>query len=733
MALTETGEIQMDPCDADCAIAKSICLSGRQLKRRIIAFCALIALAITALVGAVVVEQRRVAIQRAESDAANLSAAFEEQVRRVMDNVSGAMDLLRQRIETEGAAFDLSEWTRQVPELAASTVQVGLIDADGMLVSTTLDPHPKPINLSDREHFRVHRDNPNLGMFISKPVRGRVSNIVTLQATKRLAKPDGSFGGVLVFSLNPEFLTGLHKRVNLGMSGITALVGKDGIIRARFTAVPDNDGSRIGMAIPDARSVIDSAHMESGSYTSASKVDGVARLYHWNAVAGYPLIVVVGLGKAEALAAANRHAELVLALGAIAIALPLFMVLMLNREIDRRVDREIALQQESKKLRDVNEDLVAQRGELLSTSTELASERLKLQDTNAKLEFAKREAEEASRAKSSFLANMSHELRTPLNAIIGFAEIIRDRIFADDLARYADCAADIQVSGVHLLNIINDVLDVAKIEAGKFTLAEEIAGLDDMISAALLAVRPQAAAGHINLVVDLPADGTLLRCDETKFKQIVINLLSNAIKFTPPAGLVTLRCQHLADGRLALGVTDTGIGMTEEEVASALELFHQVDNRLARRYEGTGLGLPLAVQLAELHGATVSVESTPNIGTAVLVSIPAERVVSSEGDPAAINDADRRTAPRDPISHVVFVHSEQQRFETRMVDLSETGVRIERVAELAQGDRVRVDLGTQVAEGIVVWQNQSHIGLKFIKSGPSDERRNPWPPLNDAA
>jgi signal transduction histidine kinase len=728
--VVEAGEYRAGGA-AQCAV-RAIRLSGRQLKRRMACFCLLIALAIMALVGAVVVEQREAAIQRAEGDAANLSAAFEEEVRRVMNNVSGAMDLLSQRIETEGAAFDLSEWTRQVPELAASTIQVSLIDEGGKLVATTLDPDPKPLDLSDREHFRVHRDSDHVGLFVGKPVRGRVSNVVTIQVTKRLNKPDGSFGGVLVFSLDPEFLTSLHRSVDLGQTGSIALVGQDGIIRARFTSTENLDSAVIGTSIAGSQAVVASHDQTAGRYASASLVDSIVRLFHWRKVTGYPLVVVVGLGKAEALAAANEHAKLVLALGGIALALPLLTMLMLSREITRRVDHEIALHDEDQKLRAVNGNLVAQREQLLRAGAELAVERRKLEDANAELKFAKQQADEASRAKSSFLANMSHELRTPLNAIIGFAEIIRDRIFGDDLARYSDCASDIQVSGVHLLNIINDVLDVAKIEAGRFTLCEDVVALDALAASALLSVKPQAAAGQIDLVVDLPEDGTHLRCDETKFKQIIINLLSNAIKFTAPGGLVTLRCQHAADGGLQLSVTDTGIGMTEDELARAFELFRQVDNRIARRYEGTGLGLPLAVQLAELHDAVLKVESTPGVGTAALLSIPAARVLK-DAPATDADDADRRRAPRDPIRHVVFVQSDQQRFETRTVDLSETGIRIEHVAGLVQGDKVRVDLGADVIEGIVVWQNQSHVGLRLVRNEPSGDERTPWPPMNDAA
>ena len=712
--------------------ARGIRRAGFVLKCRIAGFSALIVVVIAALVAMVVIEQRNSALDRAQGNAANLSAAFEEQVRRVMDNLSGAMDVLRRQIEIDGTAFDLPEWTRQVPELTASTVQIAIIAPDGKLVATTLDPRPAPIDLSDREHFRVHRDNPDVGLFVGKPVRSRASNIVTIQVTKRLKAADGGFGGVLVFSLDPEFLTGLHRKVDLGRDGSITLVGKDSVVRARFTSVGGLDSTAVGSSIPHSTAVLRAATETMGSYIVASVVDGLTRVYHWRTVAGYPLIVAVGLGKDEALAVANRHATMVLALGALALFLPLTMMVMLNREISLRVNRKIALAGEGEKLRAANESLTAQHNELLATSAALSRERMKLTQANMEMQQAKLQAEEASRAKSSFLANISHELRTPLNAIIGFAEIIRDQLFGDKPARYRECAADIQISGAHLLKIINGVLDVAKIESGKFVLDEAVVSLDTMVTEALVTIRPQADTGEITLLTNLPEEATHLRCDETRFKQILINLLSNAVKFTPVGGVVTLKAEREADGALCISVRDTGIGMSEAEIASAFELFHQVDSTLSRRFSGTGLGLPLAVQLSELHGASLELQSAPGAGTIVSVRVPAERVVI-KGAGEQDDDADRRLGGRKAVMQVVFIYSDQARFESRSVDLSETGVRIEHIAGLGQGDRVRVEMGTHVAEGIVVWQSPTHIGVKFLESSANPGIDEKSSALHDAA
>jgi signal transduction histidine kinase len=358
-----------------------------------------------------------------------------------------------------------------------------------------------------------------------------------------------------------------------------------------------------------------------GAYSLPAVIDGVERLYHWRKVPGHPIIVVVGLVRAEALAPANRRARIVIGLGIAALSLPLIMMVMLNREISGRVESAIALDEESEKLRE-------EHAALHSISEELAEERLKLRRMNVELIREKRRAEEASQAKSAFLANMSHELRTPLNAILGFSEIIRDKFLGKDVDRYASYAADIHRSGAHLLGIVNDILDVTIIEAGKFELREERVIVMPLIHGCVIALREQASSACVHVESPVYDPRVSIRGDRTKLKQILVNLLSNAIKFTPAGGRIAIGAEPEPDGGgLCLWVRDTGIGMTGDEICQALELFRQVDNSLSRRFEGAGLGLPLAVKLTELHGGRLDVESAPRRGTMVAVHIPASRVI----------------------------------------------------------------------------------------------------------
>jgi len=424
--------------DPSCDI---ILATGQTFKRRIFLFGAFIILFICSVAVILVADQRQSALDRASAHSANLSAAFEEQVRRVMDSVSGAMELIVRRIEKEGPDFDLSEWAPLMPGFAASTALVSIIGPDGMLAASSLSKNPERIDLSDREHFRVHRDNPNRGLFIGKPVLGRLSKQVAIQVARRLQARDGSFGGVLVFSLNPDYLTSLHRRVDLGQAGNVSVVGDDSVVRARFTSSDRAETFGVGSSLAAGRSFKDSAFADAGAHTSASVVDGVVRLYNWRKVSGYPLIVVVGLGKGEALSAANRHALLILGIAATAILLVCLMAVRLTREISKRVAHEIALYHEGEKVKAAHLRLTEQHEALLAKSAQLAEERINLQKTNAQLTLAQARSEMARKAKAAFLANMSHELRTPLNAIIGFAEVMCGRYFGALSDRYADYAS----------------------------------------------------------------------------------------------------------------------------------------------------------------------------------------------------------------------------------------------------------------------------------------------------
>jgi signal transduction histidine kinase len=239
---------------------------------------------------------------------------------------------------------------------------------------------------------------------------------------------------------------------------------------------------------------------------------------------------------------------------------------------------------------------------------------------------AKNAAETSSRMKSEFLANMSHELRTPLNAIIGFSELIGSEVFGPGLPRYRDYANDIHGAGNHLLSLINDILDIAKAEAGKLILHPEAVDLDHLVKECVRLMREKASEHGLRIVLRLTPLPPLF-VDRLRVKQILLNLLSNAIKFTEK-GDITIDTSCGADGRITLCVRDTGIGIEAEKIPLMFEPFQQVDSALSRKYEGTGLGLSLVKKLMALHDGEVQITSTLGCGTCVSLQFPASRTMA---------------------------------------------------------------------------------------------------------
>ena len=247
-----------------------------------------------------------------------------------------------------------------------------------------------------------------------------------------------------------------------------------------------------------------------------------------------------------------------------------------------------------------------------------------LQSQASELRRLSDEAIQANRHKSEFLANMSHELRTPLNAIIGFSEVLKEQMFGELNDKQSEYAEDIHSSGKHLLSLINDILDLSKIEAGKIDLNITRFSLPLSIENALVLIKERAARHTIEVEHHIDNHLDTIVADERKFRQILINLLGNAIKFTPDGGKVSIVAQKSGD-HVTISVADTGKGIPRESLDSIFEAFHQVTDSSSESREGTGLGLSLTKSFVEMHDGRISVESEPGCGSKFTFSLPLVR------------------------------------------------------------------------------------------------------------
>jgi signal transduction histidine kinase len=277
-------------------------------------------------------------------------------------------------------------------------------------------------------------------------------------------------------------------------------------------------------------------------------------------------------------------------------------------------------------------DLQERVAELEAAQGKLERQGLDLTRLTRKLKTANDQANAANRAKSEFLAAMSHELRTPLNAIIGFSDMIKSEQFGPvGSPKYHGYAEDINVSGQHLLELINDILDLSKVESGSDELHEADVETPKVTRSVLNLVKQRAEKGGVELALDLPDDPPPLRADERKLKQILLNLLTNAVKFSRNGGTVRLNIRSGPDSGYIFEVVDRGSGMAPEDIPKALSQFRQVDHDLDRQEEGTGLGLPLTKALVEMHQGSLALQSEVGVGTTASVRFPAERIVWPRG------------------------------------------------------------------------------------------------------
>ena len=538
--------------------------------RGLLAFSAFVLACLWGGIGLQIHHEREQALDAQRINLANLARAFAEHTAKSLEGADQAIRFIRNEYLEHPRDLDVAGYLRDKQIIGDDYHLISVIGADGM-VAFASQPFER-INLGDREHFKVHAQGHDDTLFVSKPVRGRVSHKLSIQLTRRVDLRDGSFGGVVVLSLSPEYLTNFYRDVDLGPHGTITLVGYDGIVRARASS----DGTAGAQSVAGSPLFQLAMQHKNGTALAPSAIDHVSRLWAYRALDDYKLIVLTGQGMDDLLSDVQKNERTYLVVG----ALLSLIILGFASGLVRKDMHQLALMQA--------------------------------------LERSNEKANAANAMKSRFLASVSHELRTPLNGMLGYAELVRDVSEDADTRQYGQI---IHQSAEHLLDLVNTILDLAKIESGRM-----VPHPADVPVPALLEEVRLLSAGHaqsrgldlaVRMAPDTPAS---IASDRMRVMQILNNLVNNAIKFSS-AGAVTLST-HADASDLVIEVLDTGRGMTPAQLAGAFERFQPEGVDVVHEGQGAGLGLPLSRELAELLGGSIDLLSTPGVGTCVTVRLP---------------------------------------------------------------------------------------------------------------
>lgn len=500
----------------------------------------------------------------ARRDAQSLARLFLEHAYRTIEAADQAALYLRYRYAERGNSLDIAKEVQN--GLVARNVYnlFTIVDSKGDVV---LSSQPfAPVNLSDREHIQVHANGGPDNLFISKPVLGRVSKKWSLQMTRRINRPDGSYGGVVVVSMDPQYFTRLYHQIDVGRHGVITLVGEDGVARVRRTGDMDAMGEFVGKGQVHAAAL---TH-ERGIVEASSAVDGRLRIYAFQRLPNYPLYATVGMDVEERLAPYYRERDRTFMLA----TLITLAVLVFN-------------------------------GALLWLASSLVKSR--------------REAMEANLAKSRFLSNMSHEFRTPLNGVLGYSEALREELGDTPLASYAGAIHD---SGNRLLNLVNAILEVTELEDRRVAVQLEPENIRELIGQAI--ARHYQAAHDKGLQLECRIGDEVPQvvvCDERKVQRVMENLLGNAVRYTDQ-GRIMVEVERDGEQRLVIRVKDTGIGIAEEKLDHVFEKFAQADDSPQRPKDGAGLGLTIAQRLVSLMGGQLVLQSKQHQGSTFSFTLP---------------------------------------------------------------------------------------------------------------
>jgi signal transduction histidine kinase len=559
--------------------------------RALIAFSALIMLLFCIFVAYQASRAYQQAIEEGKKNTARLTGILTDQVALTFLTV----DLtLRRAVERQyfnlmfggnlpqDIQNNFRNWVDETPQIAA----LMLVNAEGIVeVAANKRKYEGWFDyqqvMTDDPSFTELRRESEINYYIGRQRANSKAHPYLVVMSRRINNLDGSFGGVIVAAIDPSYFSDFFTSVDFGTNRFMALMLDDGTLL--FSGPDASNPPARDMALDFLSDQAPKFAVNKRIVTATQSFGDRLAIYSIARIRNMPILTAIVMDEEDFLAdwRSGRIKDIsFLAIFTIFGSVLSFFALTMARQILR-------------------------------------------------VEASESAAILASQAKSEFLANMSHELRTPLNAVIGFSEMLNAGYFGALNDKQKERIQDINLCGTHLLQLISDILEFSKGEAGKLELSDEEVAVGQSIEECIRMVAERARIKQVQLRAQVAPELPLLMADKRKLRQILLNLLSNAIKFTPANGQVVVSAE-MQGAQMVVRVSDTGIGIAEEDIPTALAVFGQVHRD--QSHEGTGLGLPLAKMFTELHGGTLQLSSVPAEGTLVTLIFPARRIVRAAAE-----------------------------------------------------------------------------------------------------